>query len=516
MIPKGNQRSGGRQLATHLLNSYDNERIEVAEVRGSVAQDLHGAFTEWHAISKATRCKKYLYSLSVNPDHRQGPFSREDYFDFINRTEDKLGLTDQPRAVVFHVKEGREHCHVVWSRIDADNLKAIQLSHDRQKLRAIAQEYALDRGLELPTGMRNDRGAERFNDQEKAANLAEKQQEERTGISKEERRQAITDAWRASDNVKSFLNALTQRGYYVARGDRRSFVVVDTFGEVHSLARQIDGVKTKQVKTRFANYPLEQLPDVAGAQDFARQQREALRADNEPDVSVWQRKAELKQAQLKRRTILEDGQNALKERQAREYNRLKQAQDELNQAIAAERQAREAETGFKAFFRKLPGISHYIQARQEKLDRIREETHATDVEFLRRAHERQLADFDRHFKALALVEKREQQSLAVELKREDFNAMGLRKERPKDRSKTRKREERKPDGLKERFTQAAEKTPPADRTKTDTGRQDDGKPPDKGKVSDDLAEALRRRAEKKKRELRRDKNDDPDRSPDER
>ena len=36
--------------------------------------------------------------------------------DYIARTEQALGLADQPRAVVFHVKEGREHCHVVWSR----------------------------------------------------------------------------------------------------------------------------------------------------------------------------------------------------------------------------------------------------------------------------------------------------------------------------------------------------------------------------------------------------------------
>ncbi len=94
MIPKGNQRSGGQQLATHLLNSYDNDRVEVAEVRGAIAQDLHGAFAEWYAEAKVTNCVKYLYSLSVNPDHRQGPYTREHYYDFISRTEKSLGLAD--------------------------------------------------------------------------------------------------------------------------------------------------------------------------------------------------------------------------------------------------------------------------------------------------------------------------------------------------------------------------------------------------------------------------------------
>src|SRR4051812_18343118 len=118
MIPKGNQRGGGQQLATHLMNAFDNERIDLADMRGSVAQDLHGAFAEWSAQAKPTKCQKYLYSMSVNPDHRQADFSRQDYLDFVDRAEKKLGLAAQPRAVVFHEKNGREHCHVVWSRID--------------------------------------------------------------------------------------------------------------------------------------------------------------------------------------------------------------------------------------------------------------------------------------------------------------------------------------------------------------------------------------------------------------
>ena len=71
MIAKGNARSGGQNLATHLLNELDNERVEIAEVRGAIAQDLHGAFKEWFAASKATECRKYLYSLSVSPDQQQ-------------------------------------------------------------------------------------------------------------------------------------------------------------------------------------------------------------------------------------------------------------------------------------------------------------------------------------------------------------------------------------------------------------------------------------------------------------
>src|SRR5690606_32941902 len=67
MILKGSQRTGGRDLATHLSNEYDNERIELASVRGTVADDLHGALAEYEAVAAGTRCVKPLYSLSINP-----------------------------------------------------------------------------------------------------------------------------------------------------------------------------------------------------------------------------------------------------------------------------------------------------------------------------------------------------------------------------------------------------------------------------------------------------------------
>src|SRR5690606_15150847 len=87
MIPKASQRAGGQQLATHLLNARDNERVEVIQIRGSVARDLHGAFAEWEAISTATKCRKYLYSLSINPDPQQRKLSRAEIREFIGRIE---------------------------------------------------------------------------------------------------------------------------------------------------------------------------------------------------------------------------------------------------------------------------------------------------------------------------------------------------------------------------------------------------------------------------------------------
>ena len=156
MILKGNQRGSGQRLATQLLNADNNQCVEILDLRGSIAQDLHGAFEEWFACSRGTRCRKYLYSLSINPDPRQGGLTRAQYFDLIERAGKELGLSGQPRAIVFHVhNDGREHCHVVWSRIDVDSPKAVHIAYDRLKLRTVAQEFARDHDITLPSGMRN-------------------------------------------------------------------------------------------------------------------------------------------------------------------------------------------------------------------------------------------------------------------------------------------------------------------------------------------------------------------------
>ncbi len=105
MIPFASQRGGGQDLATHLMNAHDNEQVELPQVRGAVARDLHGALAEWEAIAEAlTRCRQYLCSLSINPDERQGRLTREQYLDYIGRAEAALGLAEQPRAIVFHIK----------------------------------------------------------------------------------------------------------------------------------------------------------------------------------------------------------------------------------------------------------------------------------------------------------------------------------------------------------------------------------------------------------------------------
>lgn len=108
MILKGNQRGDGRELANHLMHGKENEHIELHELRGFAAEDLHGAMQESEAIAKGTRCKNHLFSLSLNPPQDE-QVSVETFELAISRIEGELGLEGHLiRAVVI---EEKRHFH---------------------------------------------------------------------------------------------------------------------------------------------------------------------------------------------------------------------------------------------------------------------------------------------------------------------------------------------------------------------------------------------------------------------
>jgi len=100
VILKASQRGGAAQLAAHLMRLDDNEHVEQHEVRGFVAADLHGALREEQAVSKGTRCKQFLFSVSLNPPEHER-VSSQAFENAVARIEQKNGLTDHPRIVVF-------------------------------------------------------------------------------------------------------------------------------------------------------------------------------------------------------------------------------------------------------------------------------------------------------------------------------------------------------------------------------------------------------------------------------
>lgn len=156
MILKGKERGNGKQLATYLLTVADNEHVELHHLRGFSSNTLKSALQEIDAISRGTRARNTMFSLSLNPPPQERVSVRE-FEKAISDVEKALGLEGQPRAVVFHEKDGRRHAHVVWSRINSKEMKAVNLAHFKLKLKDVSRELLLEHGWKLPKGLMNSK-----------------------------------------------------------------------------------------------------------------------------------------------------------------------------------------------------------------------------------------------------------------------------------------------------------------------------------------------------------------------
>jgi hypothetical protein len=453
-IPFGSQRgSGPDDLGPHVQNTLDNLEVEIMQVRGSVARDVDGWMRETEAKAFAlTKCTNYLYSLSVNPDERgQGRWTREMYSDYIERTEQRLGLTGQPRIIVRHVKPDlqgipREHYHAIWSRIDAEHRRAIHMFRDHDTLMMVTREFARDYGLRLPKGYEKHHVVERKR-REYQMTWHDKWQEDRGGLPLEARKAQVTAAWERRDTARSFVRALEDMGYTLATG-RRDYVLVDMHGFQKSLPKLIDDKKVRiaQVREFLAkDFPKDSLPGVEEALALAKAHRAAreLFEKNEEraarEAKEKERREALKQKQQPRRQRVEQEEKTLTERQRQARRGLSETQEAarallrqgyLNESrrVRIERAANRP-TGLAAFLGRVTGVALITKKLHEYSDGKRyqafvarkkelTELQQHETAALARRQEMETRTMERRLRALELVEQRERKSLEVKLLKE--------------------------------------------------------------------------------------------------
>ncbi len=347
MILKASQRSGGLKLAAHLLNDRDNDHVEVYDLRGFTADDLHGAFQEADAVSKGTRCQQYLFSLSLSPPEI-AKVSVADFEKAIELIEERLGLSDQARAIVFHEKEGRRHAHVVWSRIDVMEMKAIKLPFYKTRLNEVSKDLFLEHGWRLPEGYRNKRNRDPRN-----FTLAEWQQAKRQGDDAREIKRTFQEAWAVSDTREAFAHALEEKGYVLARGDRRGFVAVDIHGEVYAVPKWT-GLQAKQVREKLGD------PKDLRSVDEAKHH---IAQTIQPALSRWQQELDAKKRKLREKQ--ERARALFVKAQRAERERLKSKLEERRIFEAEQRQAR-FRSGLQGLWDRVRGEHRKIKQENER------------------------------------------------------------------------------------------------------------------------------------------------------
>ena len=362
MILKGSQRGGAKQLGLHLLKTEENEHVELHEVRGFMADDVLGALREAEAIARGTRCKQYLFSVSLNPPERESV--RSDVFETaLGKIEERNGLQGQPRVVIFHEKEGRRHAHAVWSRIDAETMTARPLPFFKTRLRQVSKELYLENGWQMPRGLMDSKARDPRN-----FTLDEWQQAKRSGLNAKTLKAQIQECWAVSDNRQSFAKALEERGLYLAKGDRRSHVAVSYGGEVFSIPRMI-GKRAKEVRERLG-----EAQELASVAETRKRVAETIR----PRIDLYLREAEEKAR--KEQAPLNQRRMAMAEHHRSEREALARGLDARENEETRARNER-ITRGFKGLWDRLTGKQAQIRKQNEMeawfaLQRDREQRHA--------------------------------------------------------------------------------------------------------------------------------------------
>jgi len=191
----------------------------------------------------------------------------------------RLGLEKHQTLFVCHNDQEHRHIHLLVNRVDPETGKMNTLSHSKRSLSSWAMEYEFNQGkIRCEKRVENNRALEQ-------------------GKKPRHRDAVIQDAWERSDSGRAFQAALAERGYVLARGNKR-VVVMDPHGKAINPARQLYGVKAADIKARLSDLDLTRLPDVEqakqrqqeGRQDDPKQQQErkqgekkAVGKEKEPD-----------------------------------------------------------------------------------------------------------------------------------------------------------------------------------------------------------------------------------------
>ncbi|MCR2832402.1 relaxase/mobilization nuclease domain-containing protein [Parerythrobacter lacustris] len=337
MIIKGASRAAPNQLGRHLARTDTNERVRILQLE-SPASSPTEAFEDWQTLAEGTRGRKGLYHANIDPAAKY-QMTEEQWFRAVDVLEEELGFTGQPRAVVMHEKNGREHIHVVWARTDIDTMTLKSdghnfLAHERASLR-----------LELEFGHEHVPGKHAKRDRDAQPDMPtaeirhdEWQQAERGEFDHRARKDEIRSLFEASDSGSAFKAALEDAGYVLARGDRRDFVLLDADAKVHSLGRQLPGIGAKDLRAFMADIDAESLPTVKEARAAV---REAILA-TEPvsdkpalDAPPQHSEGDRKQIEALRQAIIERHGTELKEQEQRHAREVETLQE--NQQAAADK-----------------------------------------------------------------------------------------------------------------------------------------------------------------------------------
>ncbi len=227
----------------HLQNTEENERAELKQIRGLRADTLREALEEMQRQARINpRVENFMYHADFNPcphEHLTAE-QRDRAFEIF---EQQRGIpADAARIVMEHVKNGRQHWHVIWYRLNEQG-RPFSDRLDAKVAHAAAREIENELGLQRVVGpFDREPGQPR---PPRAPKAWEMYRDQKNGLDTRDITAEITELRQQSDTGRAFQAALEQHGYQLVTGDR-GLLILDSAGKEHSLARR-SGVKAKEL-----------------------------------------------------------------------------------------------------------------------------------------------------------------------------------------------------------------------------------------------------------------------------
>ena len=155
MIIKSHIRGGYRAAADYLKDIGKNEKTRLVEISDPDAKTLDEAFQNMWAVAANGKSKKPLHHISINP-FKDERLTDEQVLKIVVRAEQKYGYkpNDHQRVIVEHVKDGRQHFHVVWNRVSLATGKVVKSGEHWKKSKQAAREMETELGLKRPVPRR--------------------------------------------------------------------------------------------------------------------------------------------------------------------------------------------------------------------------------------------------------------------------------------------------------------------------------------------------------------------------
>lgn len=253
---KGSAKTSNRVAWTHTINLPTNDPQTAFKCM---------AFTVMHADilkqksgivrtgRKNINGAVYSFSLSWHP--QQNP-DQDTMLMAAYEALERLDLQEHESIIVAHNDCKHKHIHIVTCLVHPETGKICAPSYDRLTLSTWAEEMErMDNNIVCPQRVINNE-LRRNNARHDRQLALVKYKEKQLDIADE-----IQQLYNQFDTGLAFQSALKTKGYILAKGDRRGFVLIDKNEKVYSLSRQLKGQWAKDIKKRLQDI-ITELPDI--------------------------------------------------------------------------------------------------------------------------------------------------------------------------------------------------------------------------------------------------------------